>query len=211
MFDNYDKLSEPSLFFCFSLPFGFFVVDFSLSYFFLLVDYHSSVNLSLLYSFIIFICDCHSVSVLPHFAFLCSPSAMFRIILFGMLSQPIFSWCFISYSLFLFELFLYAYTGELGYEGPLYDGLLAMTDNMLGPSSMQIKYVSYVYDGFCIWRTNFPGPIESVISKFAWIVSFWYSEETTINAQCGRSLNHGADPANRVLNSFEGSLVLRLY
>ena len=37
------------------------------------------------------------------------------------------------------------YTGELGYDGPLYDGLLSMTDDMLGP--MHIKYVSYVYDG----------------------------------------------------------------
>ena len=37
---------------------------------------------------------------------------------------------------------------------------------MLGLSPMHIKYSSYVYDGFCIWRTNFPGPIESVISKF---------------------------------------------
>ena len=41
-----------------------------------------------------------------------------------------------------------------------------MTD-MLGPSPMHSKYSSYVYDGFCIWRTNFPGPIESIISKFA--------------------------------------------
>ena len=41
-----------------------------------------------------------------------------------------------------------------------------MTDDMLGPSPMHIKYSSYVYDGFCIRRTNFPGPIESVISKF---------------------------------------------
>ena len=57
-------------------------------------------------------------------------------------------------------------TGELGYDGPLYDGLLSMTDDMLGPSPMHIKYVSYVYGGFCIRRTNFPGPIESVISKF---------------------------------------------
>ena len=46
-----------------------------------------------------------------------------------------------------------------------------MTDKMLGPSSMQIKYLSYVYDWFCIWRTNFPGPIESVISKFTCI--YW--------------------------------------
>ena len=42
------------------------------------------------------------------------------------------------------------YTGELGYDGPLYDGFLHMTDNMLGPSPMHIKYSSYVYDGFCI-------------------------------------------------------------
>ena len=59
-----------------------------------------------------------------------------------------------------------ASTGELGYDGLLYDRLLSMTDDMLGPSPMHIKYVSYVYDGFCIRRTNFPGPIESVISRF---------------------------------------------
>ena len=41
-------------------------------------------------------------------------------------------------------------TGELGYDRPLYDGLLHMTDDMLGPSPMHIKYSSYVYDGFCI-------------------------------------------------------------
>ena len=60
-------------------------------------------------------------------------------------------------------------TGELGYDGPLYNGFLHMTDDMLGPSQMHIKYSSYVYDGFCIWRTNFPGPIQSVISKFTCI------------------------------------------
>ena len=43
-----------------------------------------------------------------------------------------------------------SYTGELGYDGPLYDGFLHMTDDMLGPSLMHIKYSSYVYDGFCI-------------------------------------------------------------
>ena len=59
--------------------------------------------------------------------------------------------------------------GELGYDGPLYDGFLHMTDDMLGPSPMHIKYSSYVYDGFCIWRTNFSGPIESAISKFTCI------------------------------------------
>ena len=37
-------------------------------------------------------------------------------------------------------------TGELGYDGPLYDRLLHMTDDMLGPSPMHIKYSSYVYD-----------------------------------------------------------------
>ena len=57
-------------------------------------------------------------------------------------------------------------TCELGYDGPLYDGLLSMTDNMLGPSPMHMKYVSYVYDRFCIWRTNFLGPVESIISRF---------------------------------------------
>ena len=41
-------------------------------------------------------------------------------------------------------------TGELGYDGPLYDGFLHMTDDMLGPSPMHIKYSSYVYNGFCI-------------------------------------------------------------
>ena len=41
-------------------------------------------------------------------------------------------------------------TGELGYDGPLYDRLLSMMDDMLGPDPMHIKYVSYVYDRFCI-------------------------------------------------------------
>ena len=58
------------------------------------------------------------------------------------------------------------YTGELGYDGPLYDRFLYITDDMLGPSPMHIMYSSYVYDRFCIWQTNFPGPIKSVISKF---------------------------------------------
>ena len=39
---------------------------------------------------------------------------------------------------------------NLGYDGPLYDGFLHMTDEMLGPSPMHIKYSSYVYDRFCI-------------------------------------------------------------
>ena len=42
------------------------------------------------------------------------------------------------------------YTGELGYDEPLYDGFLHMTDDMLGPSPMHIKCSSYVYDGFRI-------------------------------------------------------------
>ena len=41
-------------------------------------------------------------------------------------------------------------TGELGYDRPLFDGFLHMTDDMLGPSPMQIKYSSYAYDRFCI-------------------------------------------------------------
>ena len=31
-------------------------------------------------------------------------------------------------------------TGELGYDGPQYDRFLHMTDDMLGPSPMHIKY-----------------------------------------------------------------------
>ena len=41
-------------------------------------------------------------------------------------------------------------TGELGYDGLLYDRFLHMTDDMLGPSPMHIKHSSYVYDGFDI-------------------------------------------------------------
>ena len=41
-------------------------------------------------------------------------------------------------------------TGELGYDRLLNDGLLYMTEDMLGPNPMHIKYSSYVYDGFCI-------------------------------------------------------------
>ena len=45
-------------------------------------------------------------------------------------------------------------TGELGYDRPLYGGLLSMTDDMLGPSPMHIKYgmcymymTDFAYDG----------------------------------------------------------------
>ena len=51
---------------------------------------------------------------------------------------------------FISSYWLLLYTGELGYDGPLYDGFLHMTDDMLGPSPMHIKYSSYVYDRFCI-------------------------------------------------------------
>ena len=50
---------------------------------------------------------------------------------------------------------------------------------MPGPSPMHIKFVSYAYDGFCIWRTIFPGPIESVISKFACICNLNMAELVT--------------------------------
>ena len=50
----------------------------------------------------------------------------------------------------LFRFFASFCTGELGYVRPLYDRFLHMTDDMLGPSPMHIKYSSYVYDGFCI-------------------------------------------------------------
>ena len=71
-------------------------------------------------------------------------------------------------------LYKYKYTGELGYDGPLYDRFLHMTDDMIGPSLMHIKYSSYVYDRFCIWRTNFSGPIESIITKFTCIYKYIY-------------------------------------
>ena len=47
---------------------------------------------------------------------------------------------------------LYSYTGELGYDGPLYDGFLHMMDDMLGPSPMHINIrhmytTDFAYDG----------------------------------------------------------------
>ena len=56
----------------------------------------------------------------------------------------------ISRASHLINPFMSGYTGELGYDGPLYDRFLHMTDDMLGPGPMHIKYSSYVYDGFCI-------------------------------------------------------------
>ena len=53
-----------------------------------------------------------------------------------------------------------------------------MTDNMLGPSPIHIKYLSYVYNKFCTRRTNLPGPIESVMSKFTCI--FQISNDTIL-------------------------------
>ena len=50
-------------------------------------------------------------------------------------------------------------------QAHLYARFLGMTDNMLGPSPMHIKYVSHVYDRLWAWN-NFPGPIEYVICKF---------------------------------------------
>ena len=39
---------------------------------------------------------------------------------------------------------LHGNTGELGYDGPLYDRFLHMTGDMLGPSPMHIKYLVYI-------------------------------------------------------------------
>ena len=50
----------------------------------------------------------------------------------------------------IFIIFIIIITGELGYDGPLNDRFLHMTDDMLGPSLMHNKYSSYVYDGFCV-------------------------------------------------------------
>ena len=63
-----------------------------------------------------------------------------------MLLLDIFHWKII-YMYFFFAWL--QYTGELAYGGPLYVRLLVMTYDMLGSSSMHIKYVSYV----CIWQT----------------------------------------------------------
>ena len=51
-------------------------------------------------------------------------------------------------------------TGELGYDVPLYDGSLHMTDDMLDPSSMHIKYSSYVI--LCIQQ------ILNMTDQFSW-------------------------------------------
>ena len=75
-------------------------------------------------------------------------------------------------SMFLEMLQVFKDTGELAYDGPLYARFLAMTNDMLGPSPMHINYVSYLYDRLCIGQTNFPGPIESVICKVAFILTF---------------------------------------
>ena len=67
-----------------------------------------------------------------------------------------------------------SYTGELRIWRTMYctNFFLHMTNDMLGPNPMHIKYSSYVYDGFCIYWANFPGPIESVISKFTCSIFF---------------------------------------
>ena len=48
------------------------------------------------------------------------------------------------FSVWLMYVCVYVYTVELGYDGPLYNRFLHMTDDMLGPSPMHIKYLSYV-------------------------------------------------------------------
>ena len=40
-----------------------------------------------------------------------------------------------------------AYTGELGYDGPLYDGFLHMTDNMLGPIEYVLSKFACIEEG----------------------------------------------------------------
>ena len=54
---------------------------------------------------------------------------------------------------------IYHFTGEFAYDGPLYARLMAMTNDMLGPSLMHIKYVSYVYVGFAYDRSIFLVPL----------------------------------------------------
>ena len=59
------------------------------------------------------------------------------------------------------------YTGELGYDGPLYDEFLHMRDDMLGPSPMHIKYIRHMY------MTNFAydGPIFLVPLSLSYPIS----------------------------------------
>ena len=76
--------------------------------------------------------------------------------------------------------FSIGYTGELGYDAPLYDRFLHMMDDMLGPSPMHSKHMhmymtDFAYDGPC----NFPGPIESVKSKFTCNVKWIYMYNVT--------------------------------
>ena len=53
----------------------------------------------------------------------------------------------------------YRITGELGYDGQLYNGFLHMTDNMLGPSPMYIKYSSLYTTDFAYDRPIFLVPL----------------------------------------------------
>ena len=53
------------------------------------------------------------------------------------------------------------YTGELGYDGPLYDRFLHMMDDMLGPSPMHINLIYQVFF-ICIRR------ILHMTDQFSW-------------------------------------------
>ena len=68
-------------------------------------------------------------------------------------------------------------TGELGYDGPLYDRLLAMTDNMLGPSPVHIKHVmfrtDFAYDGpIFLVPLSLSYPSLSVVLLFEFSLTF---------------------------------------
>ena len=57
---------------------------------------------------------------------------------------------FLSRIYYYFIFFVLCYTGELGYDGPLYDKFLHMKDDMLRPTPMDVKYMSYLYNVFSI-------------------------------------------------------------
>ena len=69
------------------------------------------------------------------------------------------------------------------------------------------------YDGFCIWRTNFPGPNGSVISKFTCIYQHFIKCITKCSNVHNLSLVElyllGCRQANQIFKLLKGSLVYR--
>ena len=73
-------------------------------------------------------------------------------------------------------------TGELGYDGPLYDGLLAMTDNVLGPSPMHINYVYLTMhrtDSVC-WNSATTDQYHGTHDAIYYVISIVYDGQTSV-------------------------------